>query len=63
MVYFCGDLAAQLFFSGDAQEEKEKEDQGENSTAAYDPLRTLRHLTVGAVAAIPVYRWCVPLAS
>ena len=65
-IYLCGDLVAQLLFSGesgqtDEDEEKEVDEDGEKRSTGlfgtYDPLRTVRHLTVGAVAAIPVYRW------
>ncbi|PGG97895.1 hypothetical protein AJ80_09620 [Polytolypa hystricis UAMH7299] len=61
-IYLCGDLSAQFLVPdnnsergkvGDGEEESEEGHVG----AGYDPLRTLRHLTVGAVAAIPGYKW------
>ncbi|KGM92703.1 uncharacterized protein PADG_11160 [Paracoccidioides brasiliensis Pb18] len=71
-IYLCGDLSAQ-FVVEDAGKEKGKDGviggdgAGDRDGAAvreelmarygYDPLRTVRHLTVGAVAAVPSYRW------
>ncbi|WEW54926.1 hypothetical protein PRK78_000353 [Emydomyces testavorans] len=69
VIYLCGDLCAQLLVSDGEALEPEKQEDEEGLTAAaqgfqntsprltYDPLRTARHLTVGAVACIPVYRW------
>ncbi|EAS32365.1 uncharacterized protein CIMG_03389 [Coccidioides immitis RS] len=71
VIYLCADLCAQLVVSGgEASETNEKEDDKgavpssqdardeiTGLWSGYDPLRTARHLTVGAVAAIPVYRW------
>ena len=67
VIYLCGDLAAQLLFSGDNSQTTEDEEENgidgdeEKRSAGllgtYDPLRTARHLTVGAIASIPVYRW------
>ncbi|PGH37103.1 hypothetical protein GX50_00086 [[Emmonsia] crescens] len=65
-IYLCGDLSAQLFVGdgGGKDGEKDKGKEGANDEeetegimARYDPLRTVRHLTVGAVAAVPGYRW------
>ncbi|KAL1960860.1 hypothetical protein VTO42DRAFT_5843 [Malbranchea cinnamomea] len=69
VVYLCGDLTAQILLSeGVAREEtsvekaeKQNEGQEKRTSAgwleAYDPFRTLRHLTVGAIAAVPAYKW------
>ncbi|KAK2801538.1 hypothetical protein FQN51_005245 [Onygenales sp. PD_10] len=72
-IYLCGDLSAQLFVGEGAGDDKEgkangvegvKKGEGEGGgdgaeakAKGYDPVRTLRHLTVGAVACIPSYKW------
>ncbi|OJD16645.1 hypothetical protein AJ78_03197 [Emergomyces pasteurianus Ep9510] len=66
-IYLCGDLSAQLFVGDGGGKDKDKEkkkqegineeEKSEGVMARYDPLRTTRHLTVGAVAAVPGYRW------
>lgn len=48
LIYLCGDLSAQLLFGGEDEEGQMK---------AYDPWRTMRHLTVGAVSSIPSFKW------
>lgn len=70
VIYLCGDLVAQLVISGGSAQldgDEETDEDGERKNAGllgtYDPLRTARHLTVGAIAAIPVYRWCVSYLS
>ncbi|OKL64305.1 hypothetical protein UA08_00916 [Talaromyces atroroseus] len=69
IIYLAGDLSAQLFFPADVKpttsEESqqsavasdEKQDDQKPVLAGYDPLRTLRHLTVGVVSAIPAFKW------
>ncbi|KAF7128696.1 hypothetical protein CNMCM5793_003547 [Aspergillus hiratsukae] len=70
VIYLCGDLSAQLLFPSDspaqksqaASEEKPADsvEDGEDKAApsgGYDPLRTMRHLTVGVGSAIPSYNW------
>ncbi|GFF74345.1 uncharacterized protein C4G9.14 [Aspergillus lentulus] len=70
VVYLCGDLSAQLLFPSDspaqtprdASEEKSADSAGDgedkaSSSGGYDPLRTMRHLTVGVGSAIPSYNW------
>lgn len=72
VVYLCGDLSAQLLFPSDdgkkaSAERKSPENvpgqggedaqQVEEKRGGYDPLRTLRHLTVGLVSSIPSYKW------
>ncbi|KAL1866285.1 hypothetical protein Plec18167_009125 [Paecilomyces lecythidis] len=69
VVYLIGDLSAQLMFPSDDKKgaaEETKSDAGEGeeeqktvggSGGGYDPLRTLRHLTVGAISSIPSYKW------
>jgi hypothetical protein len=70
VVYLCGDLSAQLLFPSDspaqtsraASEERpaDSAEDGEDmaaSSGGYDPLRTMRHLTVGVGSAIPSYNW------
>lgn len=42
VIWGCGDLLAQNF--------GEEED--------YNPWRTLRHMTIGAIISIPSYSWC-----
>lgn len=69
VIYLCADLCAQLLVAGEGTDIVDKKEEGEQAQAQnepagsawerYDPLRTARHLTVGAVAAIPVYRWYV----
>ncbi|PGH03727.1 hypothetical protein GX51_03871 [Blastomyces parvus] len=72
-IYLCGDLSAQLFVGDGGGKDKdknkkkvEKEGKGgandevereEGMMAQYDPLRTVRHLTVGGLAAVPGYKW------
>jgi hypothetical protein len=41
---------------GEANQEDASLSQ-EKKTAGYDPVRTLRHLTVGATSSIPAYKW------
>lgn len=72
VVYLCGDLSAQLLFPSDEGKEAssgqkslesdpgqhgEEAQQAEEKRGGYDPLRTLRHLTVGLVSSIPSYKW------
>ncbi|EEQ84221.1 hypothetical protein RJZ56_003270 [Blastomyces dermatitidis] len=73
LIYLCGDLSAQLFVGDGGGKDKdktkekvEKEGKGgandevereEGMMARYDPLRTVRHLTVGGLAAVPGYKW------
>ncbi|EEP82350.1 conserved hypothetical protein [Uncinocarpus reesii 1704] len=64
VIFFCADLCAQFVVPSDegSQLEGEKDgtatdDVASSAWSRYDPLRTARHLTVGAVACIPVYRW------
>ncbi|RAL17084.1 Mpv17/PMP22 family protein [Aspergillus homomorphus CBS 101889] len=72
IIYLCGDLSAQLLFPADpapataaTQLEGKKNDkpgtdsQGEEEKTGggYDPLRTLRHLTVGIGSSIPTFKW------
>ncbi|OAX78215.1 hypothetical protein ACJ72_07479 [Emergomyces africanus] len=68
LIYLCGDLSAQLFVGDGGGKDKDKgkkqqqegvdeNDENEGIMSRYDPLRTARHLTVGAVAAVPGYRW------
>ncbi|KAK2810100.1 hypothetical protein FQN50_003294 [Emmonsiellopsis sp. PD_5] len=72
-IYLCGDLSAQLFVGEGAGDDKEGKAKGvdgvkdgggggggdgaEGKAKGYDPVRTVRHLTVGAVACIPSYKW------
>ncbi|GFF39212.1 protein SYM1 [Aspergillus udagawae] len=70
VIYLCGDLSAQLLFPSDspaqtprAASEENPADSAEDgevkaaSSGGYDPLRTMRHLTVGVGSAIPTYNW------
>jgi hypothetical protein len=58
IIYLAGDLSAQLIFPSEAKPSDESEKDGEKvSSGGYDPLRTLRHLTVGVVSAIPSFKW------
>ncbi|KAJ5901886.1 hypothetical protein N7495_002414 [Penicillium taxi] len=68
IIYLCGDLSAQMFFPPEEPPTKADldgsrdldsgEDKKERSRwSAYDPLRTLRHLIVGAGSSIPSYNW------
>ncbi|KAF7597525.1 hypothetical protein BBP40_000003 [Aspergillus hancockii] len=68
VVYLCGDLSAQLLFPSDNKPVKDtareasktgsEDDNAETSGGGgYDPMRTLRHLTVGAGSSIPSYSW------
>ncbi|KAE8153900.1 hypothetical protein BDV25DRAFT_148648 [Aspergillus avenaceus] len=67
VVYLCGDLSAQVLFPSesksvkDGKSEKNPSADGEANAGAtsggYDPMRTLRHLTVGAGSSIPSYNW------
>lgn len=70
VIYLCGDLSAQLLFPTEAKPVESGRDDNSKETAAaqqsegserkpggYDPLRTLRHLTVGLVSSIPSYKW------
>ena len=63
LIYLCGDISAQLMLSNN--DDSSVTEDGEtnrsklrNMWERYDPMRTLRHLTVGGVACIPVYKWC-----
>ncbi|QGA15217.1 hypothetical protein EYB26_002874 [Talaromyces marneffei] len=58
IVYLAGDLSAQLLFPSEVKTTENKDgEEGETATVGYDPLRTLRHLTVGLVSSIPSYKW------
>ncbi|PYH48341.1 Mpv17/PMP22 family protein [Aspergillus saccharolyticus JOP 1030-1] len=69
IIYLCGDLSAQLFFpekpapAPASPGEKEgksaaaSEEENEAAKGGYDPLRTLRHLTVGIGSSIPTFKW------
>lgn len=68
VIYLCGDLSAQMLFPSEVPapvtSDAEGGDavvQGDGATvsAGYDPLRTLRHLCVGAGSSIPSYKWYV----
>lgn len=75
VIYLCGDISAQLILSGNDDSPTTVAAEGEDGEVGedggggkgriqgiwerYDPARTLRHLTVGGVACIPVYKWCV----
>ncbi|KAJ5961202.1 uncharacterized protein N7479_008352 [Penicillium vulpinum] len=72
VIYLCGDLSAQLFFPSEvpAPAKSDSEDgdvfaqgDGETVSAGYDPLRTLRHLCVGAGSSIPSYKWFIFLGN
>ncbi|EED21472.1 MFS multidrug transporter, putative [Talaromyces stipitatus ATCC 10500] len=51
IIYLAGDLKMKTTESVDGGERETV------ATAGYDPLRTLRHLTVGLVSSIPSYKW------
>lgn len=59
IIYLAGDLSAQLLFPSEVKpaENKDGEEAEAVVTVGYDPLRTLRHLTVGLVSSIPSYKW------
>lgn len=62
VIWLTGDLSTQLLFPPEvtlADESTPPERDGENTEtyAPYDITRTLRHLTIGALAAVPTYRW------
>ncbi|GIJ83647.1 hypothetical protein Asppvi_002477 [Aspergillus pseudoviridinutans] len=70
VIYLCGDLSAQLLFPSDSPAQTPRAASEENpagsaedgevkaaSSGGYDPLRTMRHLTVGVGSAIPSYNW------
>lgn len=63
VIYLAGDLSAQLLFPSEVKQTENKDgEEGESvATVGYDPLRTLRHLTVGLVSSIPSYKWYFPL--
>ena len=61
LIYLFGDLSAQLMFPTEREvriKAGTEDDEDEVViTDAYDPQRTLRHLTVGLVSSIPSYKW------
>ncbi|RAK73647.1 Mpv17/PMP22 family protein [Aspergillus fijiensis CBS 313.89] len=69
IVYLCGDLSAQLLFpadpapatataqSSEGEKAGSEEKKEERAGGGYDPLRTLRHLTVGVGSSIPTFKW------
>ena len=65
IIYLCGDLSAQLLFADEGGKKDEQgaggkeEEEGveEKAQGGYDPLRTLRHLSIGMVASVPSYKW------
>ncbi|KAF7517366.1 hypothetical protein PCG10_001283 [Penicillium crustosum] len=72
VIYLCGDLSAQMLFPSEvpAPAKSDAKDgdgavQGDGATvsAGYDPLRTLRHLCVGAGSSIPSYKWFMFLGN
>lgn len=62
IIYLAGDLSAQLLFPSEVKTTENKDGEEVETIAAvgYDPLRTLRHLTVGLVSSIPSYKWYPP---
>ncbi|KAJ5468784.1 hypothetical protein N7475_006536 [Penicillium sp. IBT 31633x] len=72
VIYLCGDLSAQMLFPSEvpAPAKSDSKDgdvdaqgEGETVSAGYDPLRTLRHLCVGAGSSIPSYNWFLFLGN
>ncbi|KAK2768220.1 hypothetical protein FQN54_000072 [Arachnomyces sp. PD_36] len=60
VIYLFGDLSAQLVFGdegGDKEKEEMEEDKEGEKKGGYDPLRTMRHLSIGIVASVPSYTW------
>ena len=68
MVYLLADLSAQFLFPSEGPvksedeekvegREEDQEDAGAVQGGGYDPVRTLRHVTVGVVSSIPSYKW------
>ncbi|KAJ5091460.1 hypothetical protein NUU61_006330 [Penicillium alfredii] len=64
IIYFCGDLSAQMLFSENsddskapAQSKDEEAQEETDHTSGYDPWRTVRHLIVGSGSSIPTYNW------
>jgi protein Mpv17 len=58
VIYLIGDLTAQRI----APSSQIASSDSESLPTSYDPLRTLRALTIGGLAAIPGYHWFVFLA-
>ncbi|KAJ5774846.1 Major facilitator superfamily domain general substrate transporter [Penicillium paradoxum] len=68
VIYLCGDLSAQMFFPSEVpapakEDGNDAQGGGETVSAGYDPLRTLRHLCVGAGSSIPSYNWFMFLGN
>ncbi|KAJ5036219.1 hypothetical protein NUH16_004087 [Penicillium rubens] len=71
VIYLCGDLSAQMLFPSEVPAPAKSDSgdgvavQGDGGTvsAGYDPLRTLRHLCVGAGSSIPSYNWFMFLGN
>ena len=61
VIYLCGDLTAQYLFPSEPGKPTTGNQDGDGhsgqETGWYDPLRTLRHLTVGIGSSIPSYNW------
>lgn len=59
VIYLIGDLSAQLLFSDDGKSGKvdEAEEAVEVEGKGYDPVRTMRHLSIGIAASVPSYTW------
>ncbi|KAJ5131155.1 Mpv17/PMP22, partial [Penicillium bovifimosum] len=67
VIYLFGDLSAQLLFPSEVpapvKEGEVDGHEGATVSAGYDPLRTLRHLCVGAGSSIPSYNWFLFLGN
>ena len=59
IIWLCGDLSAQVLFASEEGTDDVGESSEEQRATLYDFSRTLRHLAVGVVAAIPTYKWYV----
>lgn len=58
VIYFFGDVCAQMVaLSGEDKEEDEDKKGEDGEKKGYDPIRTIRHLCVGGILAVPNWKW------
>lgn len=60
IIYFLGDLSAQLVAGTGSKDEGGQEKEGQ---VAYEPVRGLRALIIGGIISIPNYRWFIFLGN
>lgn len=65
IIYFLGDLSAQLVAGSGVKEEEEEAGvmAQESKGSSYEPARGLRALVIGGIISIPNYKWFIFLGN